>query len=315
MMTFTIPTNNLESEISALVAELQAKKETLKQSKQLEKQATATIEKLAATVEALKSMPEQLEALRANVLALFPQSVDNTKDEQLPIVEAVEALQRGDFMVEVPKVEAAPEPEPASVEEVEPNQPKGYTELRMLSDDVGYLVNQKGEILAGYAGFSQKRKAEAKGKELSELLRMGYQVRTEGDHSKRLPHKYELRLLDINMSQLQRLADELTPKAEPQPTTQPTVELPEFTLIRDTSEDALLGEIWEVRGIGGNRKFYGKVRQHLMHPGKWLHSQQRDTIGFDSKEDAAKALVKGWVHDRELHNQMNQAIASKYLAG
>jgi hypothetical protein len=318
MISFTIPTNNLESEISTLLAELQAKQEAVKQAKKLEKQATSIIEKLADTVEALKAMPEQLESLRASITALFPQpEATPVNDEPLPIIEAVEALQRGDFMVEVPKVEAAPEPqpevEPTPQPEVEADKPKSCTELKQLSKSVSYLVNYRGEILSAYVASNNAGQLRKLAKDFIEPLAKGWNLRTEGDRDKRTTvTKYEIRILDLSLAQIKKLAaqvDNWTEESQPQP----TVELPEFTLILDTSADSLLGEIWGVHGIGNDRRQYGTVREHLMQRGTWLNNKQRDTNGYPSKEDAARALVAEWAHNERLNSEMNQAIANRFM--
>lgn len=322
MIAFTIDTNTLESEINSLLTELHAKQEAVKQAKKLEKQATSVIEKLAATVEALKSMPEQLEALRSSITALFPQPepapVDAvTPNEPLPILEA---LQQAPIVEAAPEVETAPQPETAPVDEVETDKPKGYTELKQLSKSVSYLLNYRGEILATYVSSNNAGQLRKLAKDFIEALGKGWNLRTEGYNNKRTVNtKYEIRILDLNLAQIKKLATQVDgwqEEPQPQPQTKPAIELPEYTLIRDTSADSLLGEIWGVHGIGNDRRQYGTVREHLMHPGQWLNSKQRNiNITYSSKEDAAKALVSEWAHDRQLHNEMNQAIASKYLVG
>ena len=188
---FTDEITTLETQLNALAQRIN----DLRQVETKVEQATATLAELINTVQPLG----KLEDIKRLVLDLFKgdEPEPTLPDEPLPIIGAIE---------QQPEPESEPEQQP------EPTHPRGYTELRHLTDDVAYLVNARGEVMAGYVGFTSKRKAEAKGKELSERLTMGYEVRAEGSPKKRLPHKYELRLLNISMSQLERLAAELNPQ-------------------------------------------------------------------------------------------------------
>ena len=52
-----------------------------------------------------------------------------------------------------------------------------------------------------------------------------------------------------------------------------------------------------------------------MQPGTWLHSKQRTNVGYPSKEDAARSMIAESEHDLQLHDEMNQAIVAKFIAG
>jgi hypothetical protein len=225
----------LETQLTAIANRIN----DLRQAETKAEQATATLTDLINTVSPLGKLGD----IKRLVLSLFtdnneptPPSNDDSSGneiatpgnlvsgdavevETLPILEAIGQQETSETSGKLDEqVEAQQELEEAVEQQAAAIAPepvkKGFTELKMLSQDVAYLVNTNGEILAGYAGFAAKRKAEVKGKELSELLHMGYEVRSEGNPKKRLSHKYELRLLDISMPQLEKLAAELnTPAA------------------------------------------------------------------------------------------------------
>jgi hypothetical protein len=82
-----------------------------------------------------------------------------------------------------------------------------YVEFVEVSEKVGYIkVSHSGEIKATYAGFTRKDRAEAWGR----LLAMTYNIASgfEVRPAKHLPFKWELKLWDMKMAQIQKLADE-----------------------------------------------------------------------------------------------------------
>jgi hypothetical protein len=82
-----------------------------------------------------------------------------------------------------------------------------YVEFVEVSNKVGYLkVVHSGEIKSVYAGFSRKDRAEAWGRLLAVTydIASGFEVRP----AKHLPFKWELKLWDMKIAQIQKLAAE-----------------------------------------------------------------------------------------------------------
>jgi hypothetical protein len=82
-----------------------------------------------------------------------------------------------------------------------------YVEFVEVSDKVGYIkISHSGEIKATYAGFTRKACAEAWGRMLAVTysIASGFEVRP----AKHLPFKWELKLWDMNINQIQKFAAE-----------------------------------------------------------------------------------------------------------
>jgi len=319
---FTDELTTIEQQIAQFQALIEAKQQeanNLKQAQTTTGQALQTLEDALTTVKTLA--PDAISKLKKAVLDLFGNDGGTDGDSNPePTPEPPTDGGFNNFMTEV-AVAIATEPTPLQNEpEPAPQEPvkDSFVELKMLTDDVGYLINRRGEILAGYVGFTNKTKAEAKGKELSELLHMGYEVRDAASGKKRLNHKYELRLLDISLQQLQKLADELKPRLQPafeqkqEPKTVSAEGLPEFALINDTSDQ--FGQTRFVYGVEGDRSLYGKVYSSVAGD-TYLHSGQasNDYTTYATEEDAARALIKSYLLKKQLHDKHNMAMASRFL--
>ena len=316
--------STIEQQIQQFQALIEAKRQeanNLKQAQTTTGQALQTLEDALTTVKTLA--PDAISKLKKAVLDLFGNDggTDGNEPEPTPEPPTDGGMPSFDnFVTEVKEaiaVEPAPLPEQLEPAPQEPIK-DGFVELKMISDDVGYLVNRSGELLAGYAGFSSRSKAQAKGKELSELLNMGYEVRDLASGTKRLPHKYELRLLDISLIQLQKLAEEMKPRLQPafeqnqEPKTVSAEGLPEFALINDTSDQ--FGQTRFVYGVGNDRTLYGKIYPSVAGT-SYLHSGQasNDYTTFASENDAALALIKSYLVKKQLHENQNKAMASRLL--
>jgi len=313
----------IEQQIAQFQALIEAKRQeadNLKQAQTTTGQALQTLEDALTTVKSLA--PDAISKLKKAVLELFGN--DGGTDggnEPEPTPEPPTDGGFENFVTEVKEAIAVePEPLPEQPEPVPQAEPvkDSFVELKMLSDDVGYLVNRRGELLAGYAGFNNRTKAQSKGKELSELLGMGYEVRDAASGKKRLNHKYELRLLDISLEQLHKLSEEMKPRLQPafeqkqEPKTVSAEGLPEFALINDTSDQ--FGQTRFVYGVGNDRTLYGKIYSSVAGD-TYLHSgqQSNDYTVFASEEDAARALIKSYLLKKQLHDKHNMAMASRFL--
>ena len=113
-----------------------------------------------------------------------------------------------------------------------------YAEFVEVSDKVGYIkVVHSGEIKATYAGFSRKDRAEAWGRLLAVThdIASGFEVRS----ARHLPCKWELKLWDMSISQIQKLAaEDLTksPRGEVNSAKPPARE----PVVLDSDSEALL---------------------------------------------------------------------------
>jgi len=316
----------IESAIAQYQALIEAKRleaDKLNQAQTVTDSALQRLQDALATV--ANVAPDAIDKLKTAVLGLFgnDNDTDGGNDPETPPTPPTDGEKPNfdNFVTEVRTaiaVEPAPLPEqPETAPQAEPVK-DSFVELKMLSDDVGYLINRRGELLAGYCGFNNRTKAQSKGKELAELLNMGYEVRDAASGKKRLSHKYELRLLDISLIQLQKLADEMKPRLQPafdraqEPKTVSSEGLPEFALINDTSDQ--FGQTRFVYGVEGDRTLYGKIYPSVAGD-TYLHSgqQSNDYTTYATEEDAARALIKSYLVKKQLHENQNKAMASRFL--
>jgi len=314
---FQTELSTIEQQIAQFQALIEAKQQEANNLKQAQSTTGQALQCLEDALETIKSLaPDAISQVKKAVLSLFNDDGDNDNgNEPEPTPEPPTD---GGFNNFVTEVKAAITVEPEAL----PNEPEpvkdSFVELKMLSDDVGYLVNRRGELLAGYAGFTNRTKAQSKGKELAELLGMGFEIRDAANGSKRLSHKYELKLLDISLIQLQKLADEMKPRLQPafeqnqEPKTVSAEGLPEFALINDTSDQ--FGQTRFVYGIGNDRTVYGKIYPSVAGT-SYLHSGQasNDYTTYSSEEDAARALIKSYLLKKQLHENQNRVMASRFL--
>jgi len=315
----------IESVIAQYQALIEAKRleaDKLNQAQTVTDSALQRLQDALATV--ANVAPDAIGKLKTAVLGLFgnDNDTDGGNDPETPPTPPTDGEKPNfdNFVTEV-KAAIAVDPSPLQNEpEPTPQEPikDSFVELKMITDDVGYLINRRGEILAGYAGFNNRTKAQSKGKELAELLNMGYEVRDAASGQKRLSHKYELRLLDISLVQLEKLAEEMKPRLQPafeqnqEPKTVSSEGLPKFAFINDTSDQ--FGQTKFVYGVEGDRTMYGKVYPSIAGT-SYLHSgqQSNDYTTYATEEDAARALIKSYLVKKQLHENQNKAMASRFL--
>jgi len=255
-MLFSQTIDNIDSEITALLAQVEVAKQRQTQLIELDALTDHTLEGLADVVSKIQcSAPDAIASLKSAVLGLFDSgddgnqptdpAPDNDPDEPELLClngETGDCLTTADLDYEWASPFATPlacqlwEDAPllgqaCTVEfpQPEPEKPT-YTEFVKVSDRIGYVkLNTTGEIIATYAGFNNKARAKSWANYLETMT-----SRIELRAAKRLGDwKHELKLSGLSIKQIERIAAEnldkmppakepsLPPSYKPQPIPQP----------------------------------------------------------------------------------------------
>jgi len=255
-MLFSQTIDSIDSEITALLAQVEAKKQRQSQLLELDTLTDNTLGQLGDVVSKIGHYaPEAIASLKTAVLTLFDSGDDgndggnhptDTPPDNNPALSTQQPIPEGqawDFASSLACLtwEDAPLLGQACTVEVSLAQPEKttYTEFVKVSDAfggsrsdhrVGYIrVNTTGEIIATYAGFNNKSRAKSWANYLETMT-----SRIELRAAKRLGDwKHELKISGLSIKQIERLAAEnldktppdkepsLPPTYKPQPIPQP----------------------------------------------------------------------------------------------
>ena len=241
-MLFSQTIDNIDSEITALLAQVEVAKQRQTQLIELDALTDHTLEGLADVVSKIQcSAPDAIASLKSAVLGLFDSgddgnqptdpAPDNDPDEPELLClngETGDCLTTADLDYELASPFATPlacqlwEDAPllgqaCTVEFPQPDSQKpAYTEFVGVSDRVGYIkLNTTGEIIATYAGFNNKSRAKSWANYLETMT-----SRIELRAAKRLGDwKHELKISGLSITQIERLTtenlDKMPPDKEP----------------------------------------------------------------------------------------------------
>jgi len=238
-MIFQSELTNIDSEITALLARVEAAKQRQTQLIELDALTDHTLEGLADVVSKIQgSAPDAIASLKSAVLTLFDSNDDGNDSVNQPTDPTPDLDDEKEHEQKTQTdcgFDIDPTPKPAldpqhcqltsplasllwedapllgqccTVEVSQTQSEKtSYTEFVEVSDRVGYIkVQSTGEIQCVYAGFSRKDRAEAWGRFLAVThdIASGFEVRP----AKHLACKWEVKFWDMSLSQIQKLAAE-----------------------------------------------------------------------------------------------------------
>jgi hypothetical protein len=234
-MIFQSELTNIDSEITALLARVEAAKQRQTQLIELDALTDHTLEGLADVVSKIQgSAPDAIASLKSAVLTLFDSNDDEKEHEQktqadcgfdidpTPKPALDPQLDGQHCQLTSPLASLLWEDAPllgqcCTVEVSQTQSEKtSYTEFVRVTDRVGYIkVNTTGEIKSVYVGFNNKTRAKAWANYL-EIVTPKIELRP----AKRVGDwKHEVKLSGLSLKQIERLAaedlDKIPPTKEP----------------------------------------------------------------------------------------------------